>query len=429
MQPTIACLRIRTAVLVLCRSVVTFHRARRHFDHVVPLYARTNAQYMLQSCNAAGCINSTSVGVVAELVESIGYVKASNTEGGDQFGAVVSLSEDGTTMAVGAFSEESDALGVDGDEFSNLAGNAGAVYVFVRDGNSWAQQSYIKASNTESNDLFGTTLALSADGNTLVVAAHEEDGNATSNGIDGADNNSSSNSGAVYVFTRVDGVWDQQAYLKASNAGVAHRFGASVDLTANGDILAVGASSENSNATGVDGDPFNAMAPSSGAVYIFRRDDTTWSQATYIKASNTDSGDHFGTVVSLSAAGDTLAVGAPAEESAAQGIDGDQLDNTADLSGAAYVFSRVDDETWMQESYIKASNSAGSDQFGTHLDLSADGDVLAVGAPNESSNATGVDGNQGDKLKSKRRGGLSLLPRRNGLATDSVCKGEQHGSR
>ena len=366
------------------------------FDHVVPLYARTNAQYMLQSCNAAGCINSTSVGVAAELVESIGYLKASNTDAGDRFGEVVSLSEDGMTLAIGAIGEASDIPGIDGDESSDLADDAGAVYVFVRDGNSWMQQAYVKASNPEPDDSFGTSLDLSADGNTLVVGALREDGNLASSGIGGFDNNSSMDSGAVYVFTRVNGVWNQQAYLKASNTGVGHNFGSSVDLAASGDWLAIGAFSENSDATGVDGDPFNTLAPLAGAVFIFRRDDTTWAEEAYIKASNTDANDRFGSVVSLNAVGDTLAVGAPAERSAAQGIDGDQFDDSQLRTGAAYVFARIDDETWTQQAYIKASNSAESDQFGFDLDLSADGDTLVVGAPNESSNATGVDGNEDD---------------------------------
>src|SRR5690606_15546913 len=75
---------------------------------------------------------------------------------------------------------------------------------------------YIKASNTDANDWFGWSLDLSADGTTLVVAAPTEDSNAT--GINGDQtSNTSSNAGAIYVFGLTNGVWEQQAYIKASN--------------------------------------------------------------------------------------------------------------------------------------------------------------------------------------------------------------------
>ncbi len=69
---------------------------------------------------------------------------------------------------------------------------------------------------------------------------------------------------------------------------------------------------------------------------MFTRNAGVWSQQAYIKASNTEDGDHFGVSVALS--GDTLTVGAPSENSAATGIDGDQGDNNAEFSGAVYVF-------------------------------------------------------------------------------------------
>src|SRR5689334_9698038 len=180
------------------------------------------------------------------------------------------------------------------------------------------QQSYIKASNTGADDQFGYLIAFSGD--TLVVGAPLEDSNA--NGVNGNQtNDNSTDSGAVYVFTRNAGVWTQQAYLKASNTNSGDQFGVSVAI--DGDTLAVGATSESSNATGVNGDQTNHLAPDSGAVYVFTRTSGVWSQQAYIKASNTDAGDQFG--VSVALAGDTLAVGAHHEDSNATGVNGNQL--------------------------------------------------------------------------------------------------------
>ncbi|ACY13890.1 cadherin-like beta sandwich domain-containing protein [Haliangium ochraceum] len=126
----------------------------------------------------------------------------------------------------------------------------------------------------------------------------------------------------------------QFPYGKASNTGADDLFGHALALL--GDTLAVGADTEDSAATGIDGDQDSQEAADSGAVYVFRRTDAEWAQEAYIKASNTDAGDAFGAGLAL--ASDVLVVGAPGEDSAAAGVDGDQDDDTAVDSGAVYVF-------------------------------------------------------------------------------------------
>lgn len=252
---------------------------------------------------------------------------------------------------------------------------------------SFAQQAYIKASNTGSFDLFGTTAAMSGD--TLALGAPSEDSSATGVGGDQNDN-AAENAGAVYVFVRDPaGVWSQQAYIKASNTGAGDGFGSSLAL--DGDTLVVGAGSEGSAATGIDGDQTDNSAARSGAAYVFTRDVASdWSQQAYIKASNTAGGDNFGSAITLS--GDTLAVGAPRENSAATGIDGDQNDNSLAIAGAVYVFTRDVAGAWSQQAYVKASNTGEIDAFGASVALS--GDTLAVGAMFEDSRATGINGDQ-----------------------------------
>ncbi|MCX7800604.1 MAG: FG-GAP repeat protein, partial [Fimbriimonadales bacterium] len=214
-----------------------------------------------------------------------------------------------------------------------------------------AQQAYIKASNTGAGDEFGTRVALSADGNTLAVGARLEDSNAT--GVNGnQSNNSASDSGAVYIFTRSGSTWSQQAYIKASNTEAFDNFGYSVALSADGNTLAVGAPGEDSNATGVNGNQLDNSASASGAVYIFTRSGSTWSQQAYLKASNTEAGDGFGFSVALSGDGNTLAVGSRFEDSNATGVNGNQWDNSAINSGAVYIFTRSG-ITWSQQAYIK----------------------------------------------------------------------------
>jgi trimeric autotransporter adhesin len=317
------------------------------------------------------------------------YIKASNTKGGHGFGKSIALSED--TLAVGTITEASAATGINGNQSDQSALGAGAVYVFVRSGTTWTQQAYVKASNTESYDYFGYSIALS--GNTLAVGAASEDSEAT--GIDGSQaNDYAHDSGAVYVFVRNGTTWTQQSYIKASNTGDKDGFGSSIALA--GDTLAVGAPFEDSAATGINGSQNSGYTLDSGSVYVFARTGTTWAQQAYVKASNTGPNDKFGSSVALYR--DTLAVGAGHESSAAVGINGNQADNSANSAGAVYVFDRTG-TTWVQQAYVKASNAGANDIFGSSIALY--GDTLAVGAPFEASAAIGVNGNQADGSASK----------------------------
>jgi hypothetical protein len=328
------------------------------------------------------------------------YLKASNPGGqppgqpyGDGFGFSVAMS--GDTLVVGAFQEDSNATGVNGNQASESFMDSGAAYVFVREGTNWTQQAYLKASNTGSGDWFGLSVAVSGD--TVVVGAAHEDSNAT--GVNGnATNDSAGDSGAAYAFVRDGTNWSQQAYLKASNSGAGDWFGWSISVS--GDTVVVGARLEDSNATGVDGNQANNSSTDSGAAYVFVRNGTNWSQQAYVKASNTGAGDYFGTSVAVS--GDLVMAGAAfadyflgtggtGEDSSATGVNGDQSNNSAVQSGAAYGFVRRG-TTWTQQAYLKASNTGAGDYFGHSVAVSAD--TVIVGAPGEASSATGMDGDQ-----------------------------------
>jgi len=340
-------------------------------------------------------------------VRQTAYLKASNPDASDHFGCGgtvqghtgegVALSADGRTLAVGAPHEASRASGINGNQADNSTFDAGAVYVFTRTGDGWTQQAYIKPSNPQTGAEFGHYVALSADGNTLAVSAYWEASNAT--GINGNQKDESiPQAGAVYVFTRQGTAWRQQAYVKASNTGEAgtadsfgegDQFGFSLALSSDGNTMAVGALTEDSAATGINGDQKNNAAQAAGAVYVFTRMGTLWSQQAYVKPSTIDAGDFFGYAVSLNADGSVLAVGAFDEDGSGRGIN-PTIDNRAAGSGAAYVFTRTG-TSWAQQAYIKASNSEPQDSFGVHVALSDEGTTLLVGSLDEDCKATGVN--------------------------------------
>ncbi len=295
------------------------------------------------------------------------YLKASNIGAGDLFGTAVALSTDGSTLAVGAPNEDSNVSVGTPD---NAATDAGAVYVFTSSANWAGAPAYLKASNIGAGDLFGTSVALSGDGNTLAVGAPNEDSSVRT----GAINNSASNAGAVYVFSRSGTSWSAPAYLKALTITAGDLFGKSVSLSSAGNLLAVGATGEGGGA---------------GAAYLFNGSGTTWSSPpTYLKASNAEGSDQFGTAVALSGNGAVLAVGAIGEDSSNVGIGG-PLTGRASNAGAVYVFT-LSAGAGAEKSTVKASNTDSDDAFGHAVALSSDGNTLAVGAIGEDGKSTGI---------------------------------------
>jgi hypothetical protein len=195
--------------------------------------------------------------------------------------------------------------------------------------------------------------------------------------------------GAVYVFTRSATTWSEQQTFAGTNSDTNDRFGGAVALSTDGNTLAVGARLEDSSSTGVNSTP-NEGAANSGAAYVFTRSGTLWSQQAYIKASNTGASDAFGRSVALSGDGNTLAVGAPEEDSGTTGINSTPNEAGTD-SGAVYVFVRSAG-AWSQQAYIKSSSTGAGDLMGDVVSLSTDGNTLAVSAFGEDGSALGING-------------------------------------
>ncbi len=312
------------------------------------------------------------------------YIKASNTDSIDYFGNDVAIF--GDTLVVGGHLEDSNSSGVNGDQLNNAAVNSGAVYIYNRIDGNWVFDSYIKSSNSSTNDWFGYSVAIYQD--TMVIGARLEDSNATL--VDGDQNNDlASASGAVYVFNRIAGDWMQTAYIKASNTDNSDNFGDSVAIY--GNYIAISATGEDSDSTGVDGNQINNDASNSGAVYLYQLISGNWEFIHYIKASNTDIDDEFGSSLALSDG--LLVVGAFKEDSIAQGIGGNQNNNSAVNSGAVYVY-QLDGGSWVFKEYLKSSNSQSDDSFGK--DVAVINNTIVVGSINEDSNATGVNGDESD---------------------------------
>jgi hypothetical protein len=264
---------------------------------------------------------------------------ASDAANGDQFGFSVSLSADGSILAVGA----PDWEGVTGT-------NRGSVYIYDWTGAAWSQRgSVLTASDGATDDSFGTSVCLTADGSLLAVGAYRWEG------VTGT------NRGGVYIYDWTGSAWSQRgSVLTASDAADNDDFGRSMSFSADGSILAVGAQ----NWEGVTG-------TNRGGVYIYDWTGSAWSQrGNVLTASDEADGDGFGTDVSLSSDGSTLAIGA-------QGRNGAGANR-----GGVYIYDWAGSAWAQRGNVLEASDAADNDWFGYGVSLSTDGSVLAVGAYN-----------------------------------------------
>ncbi len=449
-------------------------------------------RYRLEACSSSGCVPSYAVDLYDGGVKAIGYIKASNAEPGDHFGQAIALSRDGSTLAVGAPSEDSGSEGIDGEQADNTAKNAGAVYIYHHRGGAWHQQAYVKPSMLTVNgdrvfeSGFGTAVALSGDGNTLVVSSdrsdvyiftRENDKWRENGRIEGdllpslavsekgdvlavkagfslsrewesicftAEHECimppqvvdgrilkcplktkcaeaavkqpyymSDIHGGVYIFSKGEHGWRHEAYVKSVSPGEKDRFGEVLAMSADGSVVAVGVPEDDSGAAGIDANAGDGTAYETGAVYLYARSGGEWRRQAFIKASNPDVNDRFGSSVALSADGLTLAVGAPFESGGATGINGTQSDNSAFEAGAVYVYVYENDD-WRQQAYVKSADAlvvrnqlqSRENRFGSAVALSSDGNLLIVGAPLEASETIGINGESEESIDTPAAGAV-----------------------
>ncbi len=283
-------------------------------------------------CNANGVpddcepdCNSDGVPNDCELYAQVAKLIASDAAGFDYFGIRVAIS--GDTAVIGAYQDDH-AGGTD----------AGAAYVFVRNGANWIQQAKLTASDAAAGDRFGNSVAIFGD--TAIIGAYRDD---HAGGED---------AGAAYVFVRSGTVWSEQAKLIGADAAAGDEFGGSVAL--DGDTAIIGAWGDD-HAGG-----FNA-----GSAYVFVRSGTAWTQQAQLVAADAATEDYFGFSVALSA--DTAVIGAILDDHT----------STTD-AGSAYVFVRSG-ANWSQQAKLIAQSPGDGFQFGRSAAIS--GDTVIVGSP------------------------------------------------
>jgi hypothetical protein len=242
-------------------------------------------------------------------------------------GISVALSADGNTAAVG---------GPDDNPH-------GAVWVYTRSNGVWTQQGpkLVGTDLTPDAAQLGESVALSADGNTLIAGA-PVDANAV---------------GSAVVYVRSNGVWTQQGPKLVGTGGAAdNEQGWSVALSADGNTAAIG-------------EYIESQSPGIGGTWVFTRTNGIWTQQGPKLVGTNSSGNQQGYSVALSANGNTLAIGGP-------------NDNTQTFEGAVWVFTR-NSGAWTQQAKVVPTDFIVSAAMGWSVALSADGNTVLAGGPRD----------------------------------------------
>jgi hypothetical protein len=242
--------------------------------------------------------------------------------------------------------------------------NTGAAWIYVRNGSTWSQQgTKLVGTGATGAARQGTSVAISADGNTAVIGGPTDNAGA----------------GAVWLFTRTGSTWTQQGTkLVGSGAVGAAQRGTSVSVSADGNTIAIGGPGDNSYA---------------GATWIFTRNGTVWAQqGSKLVGTGAIGAARQGCSVSLSSDSKTLMSGGY---------------NDSNRKGAVWVFTQSGG-VWTQQGAKLVGSGATSDAYqGFTVSLSADGNTAAIGGPNDNiqkgavwifTRSSGVWSQQGNKL-------------------------------
>ncbi len=333
--------------------------------HALRAWLSVHGGRVLVHVDARGASYPVSIDPLIQQGSHLTDLGGEGEVGDGLFGASIALSSDGSTVVVGAPREYRE--------------HTGAAFVFVRSGSTWSQQAELQDSEVNPYEEFGTSVALSADGDTAAIGAEGDRG---AEGYTGG-------KGAVWVFTRSGSSWSEQTKLVAdctsscANQGTGETsglFGVSVGLSSDGNTLIAGALYDEPSPGAYD----------EGAAWVFTRSGSSWSEQAKLvgdctsSCANEGSGEsaygYFGAAVALSGDGDTAVIGAPDNESE---------------TGASWIFSRSG-ATWSEQAKLVADCSsscanegtgeAGEGYFGSSVAVSEDGSTALIGGPYDDSN-------------------------------------------
>ncbi|GAB6260579.1 hypothetical protein [Photobacterium sp. R1] len=251
--------------------------------------------------------------------------------------------------------------------------NAGAVYIYRRDqAGYWKDPVQIIASNRDGYDWFGIGISLSDDGKTLAVGASGEQ----STFVDQPTQNMNDAVGAVYIFeSNDDGQWQEAAYIKSSSSlDLWDYFGGQVELSGNGKTLAIAAIGHDAATTD---DPFDNSRADTGGVYLFeRQSDGSWIENQYLKAAGLERGAGYGYAMAMDGAGTQLVVGMP-------------YSGGTYRYGEVFTYSKDAEGHWQFKGILKGEREPVA-EFGSEIDMDSRGDTLAITMPGRKGDVTGV---------------------------------------
>lgn len=406
-----------------------FSAEKTHHQIPIKIHAIPGVEYYLEACNLHQCLRSNVVSIGEELNKGIDYIKAQQIDDGNHFGEMVVISDDGQTLAISAPSQD-----IYPSSNQDSIKNAGAVYLYQRDhSGDWQFDTALYATNPGYRDQFGSSLSLSENGRILVVSAEFEDGGEHDLN---QKNNDVMQSGAVYIYEKTARGWRMRTYLKSPQITEFGRFGKFVNISNDGQYIAVSGFEKRQSLSSEMID-FEINESLIGRVYIYRQKrNRKWELIDTLIPPFDEKNQHtqFGYSFDFSDKGKILAVSSPtiinqqmqtleieknnvegqvlvyshrnskwqqkqiiypekhqSQSSFGHAVSLSEKGDRIAISAheGVYLFELTASSRWQKQTYLVPEYLDAGDYFGHVISLSANGEYLAVGAPMDDSDAKG----------------------------------------
>ncbi|WOI38065.1 hypothetical protein R1T43_03195 [Alteromonas sp. CI.11.F.A3] len=316
------------------------------FELIVNSYEYASAEIIIETCNSLGCAQSEVSSVSENLIEIIGFTELDSVDENFYYGREVSVSSEANLLLVSASKKSSEVE-------SGLEYRFGSVYLYSLTTGSPAEVEKFELPNAELD--FGEGVGVSDNGHVLVILGEVVSQTDSSEKLNG-----------IYIYEKESGgSWLLSQTIALDGLNDWH-FGNAIDLTYSGNLIVL--------------TNFKYGDSLGRTVVLERGQDDSYHFSVIEDPTSGHMSTGYGSSISVSRDGSFFIVGSPREDEKVIEIDDDEFPTFTYTEGAAFVYEKLDGE-WSVTSKLKSSSPRIDEAFGTGLNISDDGQLIAVGSP------------------------------------------------
>lgn len=332
----------------------TFRPDTLDYEHIAYIPDRINASYILEACNSFGCTSSNQLSIRSSfnINKPVGFLKAPDFKSDEHFGSSIALSDNGQVLVVSARIYRTSTS-------SDYPYPNGTVYIYLRSGKNWILQKTINAKSLETDTYIGRSVAVSADGTSILISSEQD--------YFGRPFDSIEHINGAYILNRVDGAWETKQFIASNNMDIyadpVAIHGLHVSISGNGEVAAVTLASSYSGTTDIY---FN-----NGEDWVLQK--TIFARGALWRFGN-PALSHDGQLLAI---GEYNVGGQDPVKPEKQLLESDGFSKDLPRAGYIYFFQNIANE-WVHSNTLIPEQPDLHDHFGKYIDLSADGNTIAI---------------------------------------------------